>query len=194
MPFKSEAQRRFMHAKHPEIAERWEHEYPRKKKLPYHAKKAYDEGVGDALRTFGLGKAGAALDRSPLPARDGDGAERAGAPGAAGRGKVGAEEIRLKIPKREFHGFDAAFQRAAAQANDKTKTAEDQDDEVTMPLPQQASEDQPVEKLVKMLQELPDPKGTNVRETNRDESADSLAWTTPESLTLNQVQATGSVF
>jgi hypothetical protein len=63
-----------------------------------------------------------------------------------------------------------------------------------MPLPQQASDDQPVEKLVKMLQELPDPTGTNVRETNRDESADSLAWTTPESLTLNQVQATGSVF
>ena len=26
MPFKSEAQRRFMHANHPEIAERWERE------------------------------------------------------------------------------------------------------------------------------------------------------------------------
>ena len=28
MPFKSEAQRRFMHAKHPTIAKRWEREYP----------------------------------------------------------------------------------------------------------------------------------------------------------------------
>lgn len=27
MPFKSEAQRRFMHANHPEIANRWEKEY-----------------------------------------------------------------------------------------------------------------------------------------------------------------------
>ena len=26
MPFASEKQRRFMHAKHPEIAEKWEHE------------------------------------------------------------------------------------------------------------------------------------------------------------------------
>jgi hypothetical protein len=26
MPFASERQRRFMHAKHPEIAKRWEHE------------------------------------------------------------------------------------------------------------------------------------------------------------------------
>jgi hypothetical protein len=27
MPFKSEKQRRFMHAKHPEIAKRWEKKY-----------------------------------------------------------------------------------------------------------------------------------------------------------------------
>jgi hypothetical protein len=27
MPFRSEKQRRFMHAQHPDIAERWEHEY-----------------------------------------------------------------------------------------------------------------------------------------------------------------------
>jgi len=38
MPFKSAKQRRYMHAKHPEIAERWEHESKAKKKKP--AKKA----------------------------------------------------------------------------------------------------------------------------------------------------------
>ena len=27
MPFKSEAQRRFMHAKHPEIAKKWDKKY-----------------------------------------------------------------------------------------------------------------------------------------------------------------------
>jgi len=36
MPYKSEAQRRFMHAKHPEIAERWDKEYPSQGKLPEH--------------------------------------------------------------------------------------------------------------------------------------------------------------
>lgn len=37
MPFKSEKQRKFLHAKHPEIAERWEREEkqrPPKKRKP----------------------------------------------------------------------------------------------------------------------------------------------------------------
>jgi hypothetical protein len=36
VPFQSEAQRRFMWAKHPEIAKRWAHEYPGQKNLPMH--------------------------------------------------------------------------------------------------------------------------------------------------------------
>jgi len=39
MPFKSAAQRRWMHATHPEMAKRWENETP-KKKLPEKIKKA----------------------------------------------------------------------------------------------------------------------------------------------------------
>lgn len=42
MPFKSVAQRNFMHAKHPGIAKRFEEETPRGAKLPYH--------VGDGLK------------------------------------------------------------------------------------------------------------------------------------------------
>ncbi len=34
MPFKSQAQRRFMYAKHPKIAKRWSKEYPDQKNLP----------------------------------------------------------------------------------------------------------------------------------------------------------------
>lgn len=34
MPFKSEAQRRFMHAKHPQMAKEWEKHTPKGKKLP----------------------------------------------------------------------------------------------------------------------------------------------------------------
>lgn len=36
MPFKSDAQRKFMHAKHPEIAKRWEKHTPEGAKLPEH--------------------------------------------------------------------------------------------------------------------------------------------------------------
>lgn len=38
MPFKSEAQRRFMYAKHPEIAKRFERKTSKKKKLPEHVR------------------------------------------------------------------------------------------------------------------------------------------------------------
>jgi hypothetical protein len=39
MPFQSEKQRRFLWAAHPDIAKRWAHEYPTKKKLPMYANK-----------------------------------------------------------------------------------------------------------------------------------------------------------
>lgn len=34
MPFQSQAQRKWMYANHPEMAERWEKETPKKKPLP----------------------------------------------------------------------------------------------------------------------------------------------------------------
>lgn len=37
MPFESKAQRRFMHARHPEIAKRWEHTYGAIANLPERA-------------------------------------------------------------------------------------------------------------------------------------------------------------
>jgi len=43
-PFKSEAQRRFLHMKHPKLAKKWEHRYHRKGKLPYHKKKKRKKG------------------------------------------------------------------------------------------------------------------------------------------------------
>jgi hypothetical protein len=38
MPFKSQAQRKFLYANHPEIAKRWEKETPKGKRLPKHVK------------------------------------------------------------------------------------------------------------------------------------------------------------
>lgn len=34
MPFKSKAQRRYLHANEPELASRWEHEYSAPRRLP----------------------------------------------------------------------------------------------------------------------------------------------------------------
>lgn len=39
MPMKSQAQRKFLHAKHPKIAEKFEAETPKGKKLPKKVKK-----------------------------------------------------------------------------------------------------------------------------------------------------------
>lgn len=38
MPYKSNAQRKFMHAKRPQIAARWDKETPKGAKLPEHKK------------------------------------------------------------------------------------------------------------------------------------------------------------
>lgn len=46
MPFKSEAQRRFLFAQHPEIAERWAHKYGTPEHLPKHVKKKKKLGHG----------------------------------------------------------------------------------------------------------------------------------------------------
>lgn len=48
MPFKSEAQRRFMYAKHPEIAKEFSEKTPKGKKLPEHVskkKRKYDSAT-----------------------------------------------------------------------------------------------------------------------------------------------------
>jgi len=42
MPFKSDAQRRFMYAQHPRIAARWSEHTPKGKDLPEHVKKAVE--------------------------------------------------------------------------------------------------------------------------------------------------------
>lgn len=63
MPFKSQAQRAYLHIHHPRIADRWEDHTPKGKKLPQHVpgseateKKSafYGHGVAQALLDTGL--------------------------------------------------------------------------------------------------------------------------------------------
>lgn len=48
MPFESAAQRRFMYAKHPKIAERWRKEYGPQKGLPERKRKKAVDGLKKA--------------------------------------------------------------------------------------------------------------------------------------------------
>lgn len=55
MPFKSEKQRRFLWLKHPDIARRWAHDYPQKKKLPMYAHDSDSKEKEAALAKLMLG-------------------------------------------------------------------------------------------------------------------------------------------
>jgi len=87
MPFKSEAQRKYLWMKHPEVAREFADATPKGTKLPEHVKKAHVLGAVVALEHFGL--------------------------------KAAAEELRLKIPDRTFHGWDAAHKSEAKRAEKK---------------------------------------------------------------------------
>lgn len=57
MPFKSEAQRRFMYARHPKIAKRWEKHTPKGKKLPEKVNESFELKLNKALDSlFSEGK------------------------------------------------------------------------------------------------------------------------------------------
>ena len=126
-----------MHAKHPEIAKQWELHTP-PGKLP--------KKVTKVKEAYDEGIA-AALEHFGL--------------------KEAAEEIRLKIPKREFHGFDAAFKarngRPLKQAN-------------VEPLEPQASEEQPAEMLAALLQSLPVHRGPNESNAKIDDVNRPVGW------------------
>jgi hypothetical protein len=51
MPYESEAQRGYMHVHHPEIAKRWDREYPNQGPLPYH--KTKENPIRKRLRDHG---------------------------------------------------------------------------------------------------------------------------------------------
>lgn len=130
MPFKSEAQRRYLFAKHPEVAQEFAAATPKGKKLPEHVKKSYVLGIADALGRFGL--------------------------------KQASEEIRLKIPNREFHGWDAAFK---SEGDRNTKRAEETADD-----------------LAKLLAQIDAPMGPTAQTASKDPLDRTTAWGAPSNL------------
>jgi len=57
VPFQSESQRRFLWAKHPEVAERWAHKYGTPENLPEH-KSSPAEGAMKSIKRFFSGESG----------------------------------------------------------------------------------------------------------------------------------------
>jgi hypothetical protein len=154
VPFKSESQRRYLFAKHPEVAKEFASTTPKGKKLPDKVKHAYAFGGADALARLGL--------------------------------KTAAEELRLKIPDRTFHGFDAAHRAESERSHKKANGAEDADD------------------LEKMLESLEAPISPNTQLSTRDPLDRATAWGTPSNLAagdtanrlsdMGQSTANGAVF
>ena len=132
MPFKSEAQRRYLFAKEPEVAKEFAKATPKGKKLPEHVKKSHLLGVADALEQFGF--------------------------------KHAAEELRLKIPARTFHGLDAAHkpgvERGAKKANEKATA----------------------DTLAQALEQIDASTSPDAQLTAKDPLDRSTAWGTPSNL------------
>lgn len=91
--------------------------------------------------------------------------------------KVAGEEIRLKMPVREFHGFDAAWRTAAERAEKKLAASKMVD-----PLEPQADANAPVERLTEMLQTIDMPHGMNTVDDTRDRLDRTTGWGPPSNM------------
>lgn len=141
MPFKSDAQLKYLWANHPEVAREFANHTPEGKTLPEHVKNASASGMIAALERFGLKHAG--------------------------------EELRLKIPDRTFHGFDAAGRVEATKGH--AKKANNFGD-------RRSSED-----LARMLQALDDPPRPGGLAATRNPLDRSTSWGPPSSTAAGDV-------
>lgn len=140
-----------MYANHPEMAKEWQEHTPKGKKLPEHVKKKKT-----VKHAYALGIV--------------DGLTRFGL-------RKFAEELRLKLPSRSFHGTKEAFRH-----KDVDKNIEKKADEESEPLEPQEDPGTSVAKLVEALQEL-DTTGDFDRQDPTKEHLDrDTMWGSPSHL------------
>ena len=153
MPFVSQAQRKYMYSQHPELAREFEDATPKGKKLP---KKKHPEKTVKRAYEEGVD---AALERFGI--------------------RLAGDEVRLQIPRRQFHGWDSAWRDASKKGEGEKKADSD-----TQPLEPQWSPDLPVEKLTELLQKLDLPPSAGlVAEATKDPLDRTTLWggaTNPE--------------
>lgn len=108
MPFKSESQRKWMYANHPEMAKRWQKHTPKGKKLPEHVekeameKRAINEILLSLLAGGGLGGAGGAAlahkyHKRKIPQYEEQGAIRGYEEGFADAGKKLQDQLQESL-------------------------------------------------------------------------------------------------
>lgn len=134
MPFKSEAQRRYLWAKHPDVAREFADATPRGKRLPERVKESHAQGVAEALSRFGF--------------------------------KAAAEELRLKIPDRTFHGWDAAHKAEQERAHKKASYGDRRSSEA----------------LAEILSALDDPPTAGQQTASKNPLDRSTTWGPPSHL------------
>ena len=83
--------------------------------------------------------------------------------------KTASQEIRLQIPRREFHGFEAAFK-------DEADRGRKQADEANSPLEPQANGNVPAETLADMLQKIDMPGASSLQDAMRDPLERDTMW------------------
>lgn len=141
MPFRSDAQRKYLWTNRPEAAREFAGHALKDMTQPRHVKHASTCGAIAALDRFGLKRAG--------------------------------EELRLKIPDRTFHGFDAAGKAVAAKGH--AKKANEYGD-------RRSSED-----LARMLQALDEPPQPGVPVASKNPLDRSTNWGPPSSTAAGDV-------
>jgi hypothetical protein len=100
--------------------------------------------------------------------------------------KRAAEEIRLKLPRREFHGLDAALR------SEKMRNEKKADSGVASPLEPQTGPDGPVEQLTEILRALPVPRPTG-SQPGKDPLDRGTLWSGPLSIDNGAAMAGGGI-
>jgi hypothetical protein len=99
--------------------------------------------------------------------------------------KRAAEEIRLQIPRRKFHGLDAAL------AGDSNRNHKKADAGAAPPLEPQAGPDAPVERFTEILRALPIPQPPGAQ-AGKDPLDRGTLWSGPSSLNDGDALASAS--
>ncbi len=89
--------------------------------------------------------------------------------------KQAAEEIRLKLPRREFHGLDAALR------SEKMRNEKKADSGMTPPVEPQTGPHGPVEQLTEILRALPVPQPAG-SQPGKDPLDRGTLWSGPSSI------------
>lgn len=104
----------------------------------------------------------------------------AGVAAAFAHFKLAGEEVRLQIPRRQYHGYDEAWRNASRGQGAKVA------DSHAEPLEPQASPDTPAEALADVLQKLDSDPTQQNPDATRDPLDRETLWGAPSNMNARQ--------